>query len=275
MSALVPIDTLGQEIKARIEAGDKAMGKAEDHYIAAGIQLAEAKDRLAQTREMAWPAFLSEHCKIGRRRADEIIAIGEGRIKLSELREKNRERVAAHRERKKSEVALRNANAEISTQTEVPAWMGKGTPFAPVEENLPDDSCARAWAYKLATMKVETADDHSYQALCEVFARLKPGLRMGVMIRWFDSLEDADQRAFHERCPSPILPEYMGDWLVEALLESVDYRPKVTVTDEVKQEMAFAEMDKVIEIYRTWSPADRAKYEARHSAVPDFLTRAA
>lgn len=109
-AALIPIETVGAEIKARIEAGDKALDKAEQHYIAAGIQLAEAKRRLDQTGEMAWSAFLFSHARIKRRRADDLIAIGEGRITLAEHREKNRERVSAHRERKRAEgAALRNA----------------------------------------------------------------------------------------------------------------------------------------------------------------------
>ncbi|MCO5156125.1 MAG: hypothetical protein M9945_05115 [Aquamicrobium sp.] len=113
-TALVPIETLGAEIKARVEAGDKALDKAEQHYIAAGIQLAEAKRRLEQTKEMAWPAFLHAHCAIRRRRADDLIAIGQGRITLAEHREKNRERVAAHRERKRAAPALRNAENNVS-----------------------------------------------------------------------------------------------------------------------------------------------------------------
>lgn len=273
-TALVPIETLGAEIKARVEAGDRALDKAEQHYIAAGIQLAEAKRRLEQTGEMRWSAFLFSHARIKRRRADDLIAIGQGRITLAEHREKNRERVAAHRERKRAgEAALRNAEQEVRTTPAdtVPAWRGKGTPFAPVEDSLPDDRCARAWAHSLATMRVESSGHHTYKALCEAFARLMPDLRMQIMVRWFNSMEEADQRDFHDQCPSPVMPEYMGDWLVEALMTSVNYRPSGEVTDEVKREMAFAEMDKAIEVYRSWSPADREKYEARHSGPPDFI----
>lgn len=116
----LPIEAVGREIKVRIEAGDKAMDKAEQHYIAAGIQLAEAKKRLRETGEMRWSAFLFSHARIQRRRADELIAIADGRTTLAELREQNRERVAAHRERKKSEPALRNAEptAPVSSAPE-------------------------------------------------------------------------------------------------------------------------------------------------------------
>lgn len=112
-TALAPIESLGREIKARIDAGDKALDKAEQHYIAAGIQLAEVKRRLEQTGEMRWSAFLFSHARIKRRRADDLIAIADGRITLAEHREKNRERVAAYRERKRAGVpALRNAESK-------------------------------------------------------------------------------------------------------------------------------------------------------------------
>lgn len=106
---LVPIETLGAEIKARVEAGDKAFDKAEQHYISAGIQLAEARARLAETKEMLWSAFLYSHVRLKERRVRELLALADGRTTLAEMREKTRERVAAHRERRKDEAALRNA----------------------------------------------------------------------------------------------------------------------------------------------------------------------
>ncbi len=108
--ALVPIETLGAEIKARVEAGDRAFNKAEQHYISAGIQLAEAKARLAETKEMLWSAFLFSHVRLKERRVRELLALADGRTTLAEMREKTRERVAAHRERKRGEAALRNAD---------------------------------------------------------------------------------------------------------------------------------------------------------------------
>ncbi|GHE49985.1 hypothetical protein GCM10019059_06570 [Camelimonas fluminis] len=94
MSALVPIDTLGQEIKARIEAGDKAMGKAEDHYLAAGLQLAEARRRVAGDGG-SFRAFLDNH-GIGRSRAYDILAVTDGRKTFDGIRAKAAERAAKH-----------------------------------------------------------------------------------------------------------------------------------------------------------------------------------
>jgi len=94
VSALVPIDTLGKEIKARIEAGDKAMGKAEDHYLAAGLQLAEARRRVADDGG-SFRAFLDNH-GIGRSRAYDILAVTDGRKTFDGIRAKAAERAAKH-----------------------------------------------------------------------------------------------------------------------------------------------------------------------------------
>jgi hypothetical protein len=62
--SLLPLDTLGGTIKAHIAAGDKATDKAEEHYKAAGIHLSEAKERVARTKNLTWPAYLGKHCRI-------------------------------------------------------------------------------------------------------------------------------------------------------------------------------------------------------------------
>src|SRR4051794_17060014 len=96
-TSLLPLDTLGGTIKAHIAAGDKATDKAEEHYKAAGLHLSEAKERVSRTKGLTWPAFLGKHCEIGRRRADELIAIADGRTSLTEVRARNRTAMAATR----------------------------------------------------------------------------------------------------------------------------------------------------------------------------------
>jgi len=118
---VIPIDTLGATIRAHVAKGDASIEKAEQHYKAAGIHLIEAKARVAATPGLTWPAFLNSHCGIRRRRADDLIALADGRTTLAEMRDKNRERVAAHRERKKSELALRNAEQKASAPIEKPS----------------------------------------------------------------------------------------------------------------------------------------------------------
>jgi hypothetical protein len=95
-SSLLPMDTLGATIKARIAKGDKATSDADGHYMAAGLLLLEAKRRLPLEQPgIRWPAFLVGTCRIGTTRADELIAIAEERTTLGAQREKNRNRQAA------------------------------------------------------------------------------------------------------------------------------------------------------------------------------------
>lgn len=99
MSSLLSLETLGSTIQAHIAAGDKAVGKAEEHYKSAGLHLAEAKKRVAADNTLTWPKFLTRNCCIGRRRADELIAIAEGRTSLVELRAANAASKARSRQR--------------------------------------------------------------------------------------------------------------------------------------------------------------------------------
>lgn len=109
MTDLVSIEALGREIKVRIEAGDKAIDKAEQHYLAAGLQLLEAHKRLKESREMNWSAFLSSHVRISDDTARNYMAIARGETTLTAIRETARLRMAASRERKKEREAQRAA----------------------------------------------------------------------------------------------------------------------------------------------------------------------
>jgi hypothetical protein len=95
----VPLDAIGREIKARVDAGDKAFARAEDQYRSAGLYLIQAKRRIEQTREMTWPDFLAQYCRLGKSRANELIAIADGRTTLAATRAKTRKRVGAYRRR--------------------------------------------------------------------------------------------------------------------------------------------------------------------------------
>lgn len=290
-TALIPLDTLGATIRAHIEKGDASIEKAEQHYKSAGLHLAEAKARVKQTPGLTWPRFLLDHCQIRRARADELIMIADGRTTLADLRMRKAESVRATRERaeqrqKRDDSPLRSGEpvAAITEAVSSRDMYSDGDATVtykrlhpmdplnlPVEKLLPTDLCARAWAYQLAQLKPKGADEWSYHALCLAFARLSPSFRMKVLVDWFRSLSEPDQLVFHESCPHPNSPEYMGDWLVDALIASVKYRPEEPVTDEMKREMAFAEMDKAIEIYRSWSPEHQRQFEERHSQIPDVV----
>lgn len=99
----LPLDTLGGTIKAHIAAGDKASGKAEEHYKAAGLLLLEAKQRLPlESPGTKWTAYLVGTCRLQTSRAYELIAIAEGRTSVAEVQANGRERAARHAAKNKA-----------------------------------------------------------------------------------------------------------------------------------------------------------------------------
>ena len=75
-----PLDQIGSSAHGHYKVAEKAAGKAEEHYKSAGIYLKHAKLRVLKTRGLTWPRWLADHCPISRRRADEVIAISDGRM---------------------------------------------------------------------------------------------------------------------------------------------------------------------------------------------------
>jgi hypothetical protein len=112
-----PIEMLGKEILARIEAGEKAKSKSDEHFKSAGLQLIEAKGRVSD-----FSAFLREHCNgLSRSRAYELIAIGEG--KIDEVRTKTRQRTQRHRaETAKAKTVTVSATQRTPKQTSKSEW---------------------------------------------------------------------------------------------------------------------------------------------------------
>lgn len=75
-----PLDQVGASAHAHYKAAEKAAGKAEEHYKSAGIYLKSAKLRVLKTKGLTWERWLRDHCPISRSRADEVIAISDGRM---------------------------------------------------------------------------------------------------------------------------------------------------------------------------------------------------
>ncbi len=127
----MPLDLLGRTAKAHVERGDKALGKAEDHFKAAGIHLLEAKKRIQagangdDGNALTFDAFLAEH-NIGRSRAYEFIAIASGKTTIEAIREKTAARVARHAERNREARAkaesVANGQPDKSTDAIIAAW---------------------------------------------------------------------------------------------------------------------------------------------------------
>jgi multidrug resistance efflux pump len=113
-TALIAIDAVGREIKVRVEAGDKAMDKAEQHYIAAGIQLLEAHKRLRETREMRWSAFLFSHARLSEDQARRYMMLANGDTTLDEIRETARNNMRASRARVKAGKEQAQISANVS-----------------------------------------------------------------------------------------------------------------------------------------------------------------
>ena len=94
MSAPVSLEQLGNDIVARIAAGDKAKAKASDHYLAAGLRLIEARDKTGAT----FTDFLEKFCPtLKRSRAYQLIKIAAGNTTVEAERTRTAERVRKHR----------------------------------------------------------------------------------------------------------------------------------------------------------------------------------
>jgi hypothetical protein len=113
MTSQLPVPALCQTIKALVQKGDRAHEKAKQFYIAAGKYLVELKER--KPAGITWETFLNDNgMKIGRRRADELIQIADGRTTVDTIKERNNQAKSKHR------LAFRNAkgNSRSLTVTE-------------------------------------------------------------------------------------------------------------------------------------------------------------
>jgi hypothetical protein len=79
----IPIATLVASVKAHLAKADHSSEKAEQHFISAGLHLAELKGRykteVKASKSHTWPEYVQEKFGLGRSRADELIRIGDGR----------------------------------------------------------------------------------------------------------------------------------------------------------------------------------------------------
>jgi hypothetical protein len=111
----LPLDVLASEIKARIEAGDRAADKAADHFRAAGLRLLDAKKHLAAAK-IPFDGWLIEN-DIGRSRAYELIGIAKGTKTLAGIRASTAARVARHADKNRAarEASVSNGQPEDDT----------------------------------------------------------------------------------------------------------------------------------------------------------------
>jgi hypothetical protein len=158
-------DTLQGLIKlvvVRVEQGDKAAEKAEGHYKAAGIHIAQCKERYRVETDLAWPAFCKEHFGFTARRADQLIMLGEGRTTLQKMRQDNKEAVRRHRVQKSE---LRNSDPPPRPE-DVGIAPKKASRSQPTLQMMWDEAPLSERAAVLARM-----------ALSDLMATLPPALR--------------------------------------------------------------------------------------------------
>jgi hypothetical protein len=84
VSATMAMPVLIRTVKVHIEKGNRAAEKSEQHFIATGLFLKEAKER--KPADITWPDFVRQHFDLGRSRADELIQIADGRTTVELVR---------------------------------------------------------------------------------------------------------------------------------------------------------------------------------------------
>src|SRR5262245_3899171 len=80
------LEALGAQVRGHIIAGDRAKGKANDHYLAAGLSLVEGKRRIRESspsERITWPTWLATYCHLKKSRANALIRLAEGRETLA------------------------------------------------------------------------------------------------------------------------------------------------------------------------------------------------
>lgn len=99
----LPLQTLGSTIKFHISTAEHAKGKRNEHLLAAGLHLIEARNRV-QAGEYESPYFshfISNYSPMESSRAYELIAIAEGKVTVDQLRLRKAETMQRIRARDK------------------------------------------------------------------------------------------------------------------------------------------------------------------------------
>jgi hypothetical protein len=139
------LQILGKDIVARIEAGDTAKAKADDHYKAAGLQLIEAQKLVGKK----FQAFLKDHCnRLRKSRAYELIKIAKGKTTTQEVRAKTNERTKRHRA--KAAQAKKATETKATETKAVSAKILSATQRTQSEKALPSPSEQALEEFKFA-----------------------------------------------------------------------------------------------------------------------------
>ena len=101
--ALITLDTLAEDINARLEKAESCARKVEEHRLAAGLQLIEARKRVeaGEAGQIGWHDWVRANIKRTLRDVQKVMAIARApdpEKKLVEERDRVREQVRRHRE---------------------------------------------------------------------------------------------------------------------------------------------------------------------------------
>jgi hypothetical protein len=120
MNSLLPLETLAATVKALLLSAEKLAGQANDKYMAVGIHLIEARDRIAKgedTKYKTFMAFWVGGCHISKSRVYELIAVAEGSKTIEEVRARaNTTSKAAHA---KTRAAARSSPLNSGRSSEI------------------------------------------------------------------------------------------------------------------------------------------------------------
>ena len=111
-------EALIKTIKAHLSKGEKADGKAKEHYLAAGLHLKTLKEQ-HQGTWTEWDALLKDRLGIGKSRASELMQIADGRKTVAEIQDAGAARKA--KERALSVTSRRSATPSVTGELNRPA----------------------------------------------------------------------------------------------------------------------------------------------------------
>ena len=147
--------------------GKKAVEAAEEHYKAAGKHIAECKKLFKRETNLTWAQFCKEKFDLTAQRANQLIALSDGRTTLQKMRQDNKDAARRHRLRKSK---LRNFNPPPQ-----PEDVGEDPKDSPTPEQMQRNAKTAAKTNEGTTEPPPAADEQSaIRTLKESIAGLIP-----------------------------------------------------------------------------------------------------
>jgi hypothetical protein len=156
-----------EESEEHYKEGQKAVEAAEEHFKAAGKRIAQCKKRFKRETNLTWAQFCKEKFDLTAQRANQLIALSDGRTTLQKMRQDNKDAVRRHRLKKSK---LRNFNPPP-----MPEEVGEDPKNGATPEQTQRNAKTAATTNKGTAEPPLTADEQSaIQTLTESIAGLVP-----------------------------------------------------------------------------------------------------